>query len=218
MFGGIIYIHRISNVRITGISPRNFRMFRQLCGESTLKKVVLITNMRGEVSRDIEEARENELITNVFKPALDKGAQLARHYNTTQSAYDIIRRITENSPTLFPTQWPFFDEYEDIPDTSAREAINRELNEQIRHRQAEMKAVQEEVMQALKERDKEFEQDIRKLQEQMRVELERMASHYNEEKRRMEAEMWRRQEEARVERQRLIDCLSISLRQCPQCR
>jgi hypothetical protein len=51
--------------------------------------VVLLTNMWGEVSHEVGEARERELTSNFFKPALDKGAQLVRHHNTEQSAHTL---------------------------------------------------------------------------------------------------------------------------------
>jgi hypothetical protein len=58
---GVIYIHRISDIRMSGISTRNFNMFRQLCGDSTLKNVVMLTNMWGDVTREVGEAREADL-------------------------------------------------------------------------------------------------------------------------------------------------------------
>ena len=161
-------------------------MFRELCGDTTLKNVVLVTNMWGQVSQDVGEARERELTTIYLKPALDKGAQLARHHYTPQSTHDIIRRIIENQP---------------IPPRAQREHtggdINEELNEQIRRHRAELNAMREEMMQALKDKDeetrKELEEETRKVREQlnrMREDSERMASAYEEERRRMEAEMW----------------------------
>ena len=57
-------------------------MFREPCGETSLKNVVLVTNMWGDVSHDIGEAHEGELASNFLEPALDRGAQLVRHHNT----------------------------------------------------------------------------------------------------------------------------------------
>jgi hypothetical protein len=81
-------MHRISDVRMGGISTRNFKMFRQLCGESTLRNVVIVTNMWGEVGREVGEAREAELGSDdrFFKPVLDKGAHMLRHNNDKTSA------------------------------------------------------------------------------------------------------------------------------------
>jgi len=205
---GVIYIHRISDRRFTGIAGRNFKMFRELCGDSTLRNVILVTNMWGEVTKDVGESRERELTTNFFKQVLDKGAQLARHQNTTQSAHDIIRRIMKNQPVVLQIQRELVDEHKDIIDTAAGDAVNKEIKEQIKRHQAEMKAVQEEMLQALKDKDeetrKEMEEESRKLQAQMdkmRKDSEGMASNYQEEKRRMEESMREMQEQARRERE-----------------
>ena len=75
---GLIYMHRLTDRRFTGIAGRNFRIFRELCGETSLKNVVLVTNMWNEVSRYVGEAREKELASDFLKPALDKGAKMVR--------------------------------------------------------------------------------------------------------------------------------------------
>jgi chromosome segregation ATPase len=206
---GVIYVHRISDNRFTGITGRNFKMFRELCGDTTLRNVVLVTNMWGEVSRDVGEARENELSNNFFKPVLDKGAQMVRHHNTAQSAHDVIRRIMKNRPVALQIQRELVDEHKDIIDTAAGEAVNRELNEQIRRHQAELKAVQEDMMQALNEKDEETRQELeaetKKLQEQMeriKKDSEGMASNYSAEKERMATKMRQMEQEAKKERQR----------------
>jgi hypothetical protein len=206
---GVIYIHRISDKRFTGIAARNFKMFRELCGDSTLKNVILVTNMWGEVSQEVRETREEQLITNFFKPALDKSAQLARHHDTVQSAHDIIRRIMRNQPLVLQIQRELVDERKGIIDTAAGGAINKELNEQIRRHQVELKAVREEMLEALAKKDEEsrweLAEETRKLQEQvdkMRTDSEGMVSNYNEEKKRADESIRQMQEEARQERER----------------
>ena len=54
-------MHRISDFRVGGIAKRNFNMFRKLCGDETLRNVVIVTNMWGEVSPAQGAAREREL-------------------------------------------------------------------------------------------------------------------------------------------------------------
>ena len=203
---GVIYIHRISDKRFTGIAGRNFKMFRELCGDSTLRNVVLVTNMWGEVSQEDGEEREEELITNFFKPVLDKRAQIARHHNTVESAHDIIRHIIRNRPAALQIQRELVDEGKDIGDTAAGEAVNKELNEQIRRHRAELKTIKEEMEKAMKDKDeetrRELEEETRKLQDHIdrtRGDLATMTSRYDEEKRRTEDNIRRVQEEARRE-------------------
>ncbi|KAF9647083.1 hypothetical protein BDM02DRAFT_3117563 [Thelephora ganbajun] len=221
---GVIYIHRISDKRFTGIAERSLKMFRELCGDSTLKNVILVTNMWEVVAKDVGEARERELVTNFFKPVLDKGAQLARHRNTTESAHGIIRRIMRNHPITLQIQRELVDDHKDITDTVAGKAINKEFNEQIRRHQAELKAIQEETLKARNEKDKEtmweLEEETRKLQEQMkkmRMGSEHVVSNYQEEKRRAEEVMRQMQEQARQESETvLVSPYDNLLRQTPQ--
>jgi hypothetical protein len=53
---------------------RNFKTFRNLCGEPTLKNTIAVTNMRGRVEKDASEDREKELAKVYFRPALEKNA------------------------------------------------------------------------------------------------------------------------------------------------
>ena len=171
-------------------------MLHELCGDATLKNVVLVTNMWDEVPRDAGESRENELSTVFFKPVLDKGARMTRHYNTEKSAHDIVRIIMKNRPVVLQIQRELVDEHRDIVHTAAGEIINRELNELIRRHQASLNTIQEEMKQALKDKDEETRQELeeerRKLQEQMekiKEDSEGMVSNYAEEKERMKARM-----------------------------
>jgi hypothetical protein len=54
-------MHRISDIRMGGTNRRNFKMFRELCGESTLRNVLIVTNMWSQVAPDLGEMREKEL-------------------------------------------------------------------------------------------------------------------------------------------------------------
>ena len=206
---GVIYVHRISDNRFGGITGRNFNMFRKLCGESTLKNVVLVTNMWKRGSQDTNTAREKELSDKFFKPTLNKGAQMIRHHNTTESAHDIIRRIMKNHPVVLQIQRELVDEGKDIINTAAGDSINRELKDQIERHQAELKGLREEMMRALKEKDEETRRELeeakRKLEEQMERIMkaaERMAVNYAAEKERMAAKMKEMEQELKQERER----------------
>ena len=177
-------------------------MFRELCGDSTLKNVVLVTNMWGEVVPDIGEAREKELSGNFFKAVLDKGAQMTRHQDTAQSAHGIIRKIMGNPPVALRIQEELVDEQKGIIDTAAGGAVDQELKEQIGRHRVELKSIKEEMAQALREKDeetrRELEEERRKLErriEKVMKDSEGMAASYAAEKERMEAKVKQMQEE-----------------------
>jgi hypothetical protein len=132
---------------MSGISTRNFKMFRQLCGESTLRNVVIVTNMWGEVSKETGDAREQELATKeiFFKPALAKGASLKRHENTPASAYKILRTIADNHPLSLQIQRELVDQKKDISQTSAGKELTKEWEIQLEKHRKEMKTLQDEM-------------------------------------------------------------------------
>ena len=116
---------------------------------------MLVTNMWSEVSHDVGEAREYELSSEFFKQAIYKGAQVARHHDTTQSAHGIIRMLMMNRPIALRIQWELVDKGKDIADTAAGVTINKELNEQIKKHRAELKKLQDEMTRAITKKDKE---------------------------------------------------------------
>ena len=184
-------------------------MFRKLCGDTTLKNVILVTNMWGVDSQDANESREGELSSRFFKPALDKGAQMVRHHDTTQSAHDILRRIIKNRPAVLQIQRELVDEGKDIVDTAAGESINEELKEQIRRHQKELKELREEIMEALEAKDNQVRQeleDARKVLEEkikgIETASQTMAANFAAEKERMAAKIREMERETRQARER----------------
>ncbi|KAK7033301.1 GTP-binding protein A [Favolaschia claudopus] len=192
---GVIYMHRISDVRMGGISTRNFKMFRQLCGDSTLKNVVIVTTMWGEVSREIGEAREKELANDskFFKPVLDKGAHMLRHNNVVTSAQAILFHLIGNHPRALTIQQELVDQKKDISETAAGEELNRELVTQINRHKQEVMMLQEEMKEAIRAKDEETKKELdfetSKLQAEIariQEECRRLASEYAEQKEALE--------------------------------
>ncbi|KAF9789658.1 P-loop containing nucleoside triphosphate hydrolase protein [Thelephora terrestris] len=205
---GVIYVHRISDKRFNGIAGRNFKIFRELCGESNLKNVILATNMWDEVPHEVGKARERELASVFLKPALDKGAQMACHHNTEQSAHDIIRRIMNNHPVILQIQRELVDESKDIANTAAGEAINVELTEEKKRHEAALDQLLEETMRMIEEKNEEtrrvLEEERRSLEEVMWIvmeESEEIASQYIQELEWTEMKMQHVEAQARLDRE-----------------
>ena len=192
-------------------------MFRQLCGDAVSRNVVLVTNMWADVSLEDGVDREDRLSSKFFKPVLDLGAQMARHHNTVQSAHDIVRKLLVNDPVVLQIQRELVDESKDITDTVAGEYVSRELNDQMKRHQAELKKVEEEMAQALKEKDgqtvQELEAERRRMQEQMektKMESYGMSLGYGTEKARMKAKM--KEMEQEVKRlQDLVNATTVAI-------
>ncbi|KAJ2930867.1 hypothetical protein H1R20_g6235, partial [Candolleomyces eurysporus] len=197
---GLLFLHRISDFRMGGISLKNFRAFRKLCGEQTLRNVVLVTNMWGSVNPQVGAQREQELLTQDdlgFKSALEKGAKMMRHDGSGQSVSDILRYILgNNNPMALQIQREIVDERKDVSQTAAAAEIERELRAERERQKAEAERIRLEMEAAARARA-----------EQARRQLEAEAWRIQQEVARIEAERRRAQEQMereRLERERLI--------------
>ncbi|KAF7424178.1 hypothetical protein PC9H_009481 [Pleurotus ostreatus] len=209
---GIIYLHRISDFRMSGLSTRNFRMLRHLCGEKTLKNLAIVTNMWGEVPAAVGEAREAELASQdlFFKPALDKGATLLRHINTLDSAMNVLRYIIGNTPLPLQIQSEMVDSGMALSETAAGGELRAELAALINKHEQEIRTLKSEMDQALRLKDQELRDElgveISKLQSEanrIQRDAQDMASRYESEKNRLESQIRAAAEAARVEQARL---------------
>ncbi|KAF4571526.1 hypothetical protein EYR36_008866 [Pleurotus pulmonarius] len=210
---GVIYIHRISDFRMGGISTRNFKMFRKLCGVATLRNVVLVSNMWGQVSPQLGEAREAELASDpaFFKPVLDKGAQFMRHNNTLDGAKNILGRIIQNHPIPLCIQTELVDEGRTVVDTTAGAELGRELREQEERHKEEIRQIQNEISEAIRLKDEETKLELQARTSELQVEIQRvhgdaqdMATKYNQEASKLQQQMKEMGEAAQREKASLI--------------
>ncbi|KAG8952390.1 hypothetical protein FRC03_012165 [Tulasnella sp. 419] len=87
---GVLYLHQISDLRVSGVSYRNMKLFHELCGKRAMKNVIICTTMWDIVESDIAEARETELLGRFWSTMTTQGARSARHRGTRESALNII--------------------------------------------------------------------------------------------------------------------------------
>ncbi|EEB97743.1 hypothetical protein MPER_02872, partial [Moniliophthora perniciosa FA553] len=161
---GVVYLHRISDVHMGGTSTRNFKLFRELCGESTLNNVVIATNMWGLVDPAIAEAREIELQNEeiFFKPTIEKGATFVRHLNSVESAHSILRPLVGKQPQALQIQMEMVDQQKDVFQTTAGIELQREVQEQSKRDQLECLAFKEEIPESVRMQEEETRQEILK--------------------------------------------------------
>ena len=99
LLSGIIYLHRIIDIRMEGPSLKNLRMMQQLCGSDSLRNVVLATTMWEKVTNEEGLRQEAELKQTFWKSMIDGGATTSN--SKTQSAAEaqsLVRSMMKNTP------------------------------------------------------------------------------------------------------------------------
>ncbi|PPR03432.1 hypothetical protein CVT24_012701 [Panaeolus cyanescens] len=96
---GILYLHRITDNRMSGSPHRNLRMFGQLCGDQASRNVILITTMWDNIEIEVGLRREKELREKFWKMMLKHGSITERFDNREASAWRIVNSILTRSDT-----------------------------------------------------------------------------------------------------------------------
>ncbi|KAJ5794731.1 hypothetical protein N7457_001330, partial [Penicillium paradoxum] len=161
---GIIYLHRISDRRMQGSARRNLQMFRDLCGDDALKKVILATTMWDIVPTAEGDMREKELKENkdFWGYMLSKGSIALRHDNTSSSARDIVQQLAiHKKPIVTDIQKQLVDQKLPLDQTAAGMGLQSETLKERARWMKERQEFEAELRAAKREQDREREEIMR---------------------------------------------------------
>lgn len=210
---GIIYLHRISDIRMQGSARKNITIFEKMCGEDALKKVILVTTMWDIVPIAEGNMREKQLkeTKEFWGSMLSMGSTCRRHNNTESSAREIVHRLAKHrKPIITDIQRQLVDQKLNLDETSAGKGLQsetlkerarwmkerQEFEEEVRAAKRENDRVREEIMR--EERDRRAEM-IKKADQDMaalRANMEKLLAQRDEREARLEKRL-----EERLERQ-----------------
>ncbi|CUA69843.1 hypothetical protein RSOLAG22IIIB_04098 [Rhizoctonia solani] len=175
---GIIYLHRVGDVRVGGVTRRTFQILRGLCGQDTLSNVLIVTNMWSDPPTAKETRNEDQLRDNpkFFQPAIAAGARMVRRpRKDTKSAHDVIRLLLDKPPVTMKIQRQIVDEREGFYATDAAMVLGEELAKIERRHLEEIEQVKEELRQAKQQNNVQAQTELREFLEQAIAESSRLA-------------------------------------------
>jgi hypothetical protein len=166
---GIIYLHRITDVRMQGSALRNLRMFNELCGLNNLKSVILATThwTHGEgksVPESVGEARVKELeeTKEFWGGMIERGSRVEKHDGSKASAIRTVSDlVNRHDPVTLGIQRQLVDEKRSLFDTDAGQALRRELIEDRKRAEAKLAELKLDMESALQEKDKKWQEQIK---------------------------------------------------------
>ena len=100
LVGGVIYLHSITNPRLTGSLMRNLAILKRLCGGASMSAITLVTNLWEQVDGEVGVKREKALMENdsLWKPMIDQGSVVRRLYNNGASAVSLVESVLQRAP------------------------------------------------------------------------------------------------------------------------
>ena len=148
---GILYIHRITDVRMSGTPHRNLRMFGELCGDKSARNVVLLTTM-WDKARSIKEVenREAGLKERYWNVMIHHGATVERFYvngSGPHSPWLIIDRMIHRHQLgqALLLQEEMVDVGKRLNETNAGKALFRDLEGLLNKQNKTIKSLEEQM-------------------------------------------------------------------------
>ncbi|KAE9408492.1 hypothetical protein BT96DRAFT_1013525 [Gymnopus androsaceus JB14] len=167
---GILYFHRISDVRMGGAARRNFTMFQKLCGDDAFKNVAIVTTRWDQEEAAIAEARFAELESKpqLFKSILDSGGKIFKHDRTPQSVNEILTHLISKDATSLLIQREIVDEHKELAETAAGQELYRDIVKQMEKHQKELADLIDEMEQTREDSElKDLEVECLELRDRM---------------------------------------------------
>ena len=152
LLSGIIYLHRISDPRMSGSSVKNLRLFRKLCGAESMHNVALVTTMWDRVNRLEGETRERDLKdgeNGFWKAMIGGGCAVRRHDGSEVRARELVAELAGKRRTVLRLQEEMRDG-KSLSETEAGVSLNEELVRVRRQHEEELSCVMEEMEAAMK--------------------------------------------------------------------
>ena len=207
---GILYLHRIDAPRMQGSSLRNFSVFKQLCGDSFYKNVMLGTTCWDLLdSAATGERRETELKGEggFWHSLVQKGSQVVRIPQDAASARQLVLDVAARAPATMKCQVELSQRDGRVENVSAVKVIDPELerlrkdNEEARRRESERLAREQEERE--KRHREERERERRAKEERIkRQEAERRRLLREEEEKRARREKEMKEFREKMEREK----------------
>ncbi|KAL8668800.1 MAG: hypothetical protein Q9168_006581 [Polycauliona sp. 1 TL-2023] len=126
---GVIYLHRITDVRYQGSAVKTLNIFKKICGKMALKNVLLVTTRWSEVDESIGASREKELRESFWAYMLGNGSTMTRFYGNRDSATAIASQIISKRSIVLEIQRELVDEGKNLKATIAGAFVQEDITE-----------------------------------------------------------------------------------------
>ncbi|KAF8746784.1 50S ribosome-binding GTPase [Rhizoctonia solani] len=148
---GVVYIHRITDIRMNGASVRALSLFQKICGSQAMRNAVIVTNMWSIPRDPQQEVRENQLKSEYFRSAILDGAKVARRGGTGPER-TAIRQLP-------------------LDETEAGALVDQNLRKRLERQQREKMELEEELQEAIRERDRRAQEQLGRFKRDKELEV-----------------------------------------------
>lgn len=156
---GIIYVHRITDIRYTRSAVKTFEICKKICGDAPLKNVLLVTTRWSEVDEETGSMRERQLKENFWAYMLHRGSHKSRFHGDRDSAIALVSQLLNKDTIVLDIQRQLVDEGKKLNETTAGSYVNNNIEDGKKKYQQELEAL-EKLKRELLEEDRAMKRQI----------------------------------------------------------
>ncbi|KAF1830153.1 hypothetical protein BDW02DRAFT_609386 [Decorospora gaudefroyi] len=173
---GVIYIHRITDIRYGRAAVKTFEIFKKICGQTALNNVLLVTSRWTEVDPTTGAERERQLKDKFWAYMLGHGSNMSRFHGDRPSAVSLVSQLLQKDTVVLQLQKELVDEGKQLEDTMAGAYVSNNLEKLKQQYQDELASL-ERLKQDLRDNERAMK---RQIQRDWQVESARLKQIQNE--------------------------------------
>jgi len=158
---GVIYIHRITDIRYGRAAIKTFEIFKKICGQTALNNVLLITSRWSEVNAATGAERERQLKDKFWAYMLGHGSNMSRFHGDRPSAISLVSQLLQKDTVVLQLQKELVDEGKRLDDTTAGAYVSDNLDKLKQQYQDELVSL-ERLKQDLLDNDRAMKRQIQR--------------------------------------------------------
>ncbi|KAL8700313.1 MAG: hypothetical protein Q9224_001023 [Gallowayella concinna] len=138
---GVIYIHRITDVRYSRSAIKIFEIFKKICGDRAMKNNLLVTSRWSEVDQALGSDRERQLKEKFWSYMLNKGSNMSRFHGDRDSAISLVSQLLSKDTVVLELQEELVDRGKNLDETAAGVYVSDNLDKMKQKYQEELSAL-----------------------------------------------------------------------------
>ncbi|KAJ2891527.1 hypothetical protein MKZ38_000236 [Zalerion maritima] len=220
---GIIYLHRITDNRMTGSSRKYLQLFRSLCGDHAMGNVILVTTWWDAIHEEnlgAAKLREQELVDKYWAPMQDRGSYATQFDGSRDSAESLVLELFQGRRSVvLDIQRELVDKDKEMGSTAAGRQLGTQLDQDLDYYTDTLAKIEEKMRDASGQKDRkellrlrEERSDVANIIKQLQRSKRRMGERIGVEmKKRIELEKKRKRDKVITGVSVLTTVLSITL-------
>jgi hypothetical protein len=172
---GIVYLHPITQTRMTGHDRQYLELFKRLCGEHTFQNIKLVTTMWDRIiptEEGMAFSRDRDIRETCWSMMEERGSEIISFDGSSEMAQTIIYSLASQEAVVLQIQSEMCQRGMNLEHTYAGQLIVPQIEADIRQETDDIQAAEQQINSAVARRDW---AEAEKLKEEVRRKHDRKA-------------------------------------------